>query len=138
MDAAPPQLSVKFTAAMGTLDDQKLKRLYVQVLQCRMLAERAGPRLNRHAGDYAFTPGEEVIVAGALSHLLPEDCVASSRRDLLCSFVKGTPLKDLFRQLRRRTATPARRSSALQEFRPSEVNVIAPPEAGPEGHIESF
>jgi len=113
---------------MGTLDNQKLKRLYEQLLQCRMLAERAAPVLERHTSPVSYTcvPGEEAIVVGALSHLLPDDCIASSRRDLLCDFLKGVPLKDLFRRLRRKSAAAARSHSKRDEVTGSELNIIAP------------
>ena len=119
---------MKITAALGSLDARRLKDLYERLLQCRMIAERAVRILDRRPAPagYVCVPGEEAILAGALSHLLPGDCVASSRRDLLCDFLKGAPLKDLFRQLRRRSATLARRPSPAKKLALPEFNVIAP------------
>lgn len=127
-ETAPPSPSLKFTAAMGTLDNQKLKRLYALLLECRMLAERAAGMARSL---YSCVPGEEAMAAGAIIHLLPEDCVVSSRRDLLCYFVKGEPLADLLRRLRQReTATTARRKPASRTSSASGVNVIAPMPGG--------
>jgi TPP-dependent pyruvate/acetoin dehydrogenase alpha subunit len=123
-----PKAAMKITAALGALDARKLKSLYARLLQCRMIAERAVRVLNGRSSPtgYVCVPGEEAILVGGLSHLLPGDCVASSRRDLLCDFLRGASLKDLFEQMRKRSSTAARPSSPAKKRGFAEFSVIAP------------
>jgi TPP-dependent pyruvate/acetoin dehydrogenase alpha subunit len=119
------------TAAMGTLDDRKLKRLYSVMLHCRMMSERAQQLRgrSRFASLYDCSPGREAILAGSLGHLSPEDCVVSSHRDIVCHFVKGAPLQLVFEQLRRRSR-PLHNTNTTRKpgahFAQFSGNVIAP------------
>jgi pyruvate dehydrogenase E1 component alpha subunit len=98
----PESHALRVTASMGTLDDGKLKRLYSEVLHCRMLSERARRLRGRSvsAGPDDYSPGREAIFAGSLTHLAEGDCVVSSHRDLICHYAGKTPLKTIFRRLR--------------------------------------
>ena len=128
--AVPGHPASIVTAAMGILDDQKLKRLYEKLLWCRMIAEQAGPTPDRRpapGGNFRrpLREAHEAMIVGALSHLLPEDCVASSRPDLLCEYMKGASLKTL-RALLAGKSGKSRRKSSAGAAAPPEVNVIAP------------
>jgi TPP-dependent pyruvate/acetoin dehydrogenase alpha subunit len=93
---APPA-----TASIATggslISNAKLQQLYVTMLQCRLLTERA--RRLRKAAPYRASMGQEAIATGCAIDLLPEDAIALPANDSIAGLVKGVPLGDLVAQL---------------------------------------
>jgi TPP-dependent pyruvate/acetoin dehydrogenase alpha subunit len=93
-----PSLAAKTISTGGSLiSDAKLKQLYVTMVQCRLLTERA--RHLRKAAPYRTSLGQEAIATGCVIDLLPEDTIALSPNDGIAGLVKGVPLADLVAQL---------------------------------------
>ncbi len=90
-------LAAKTISTGGSLiSDDKLKQLYVTMVHCRLLAERA--RHLRKAAPYRASLGQEAIATGCVIDLLPEDTIALSPNDGIAGLVKGVPLADLVAQ----------------------------------------
>lgn len=81
-------------------DSNKLRQLYVTMLKSRMAAERAHllVKQGKLSGDLGAT-GQEAAEVGVQINLLPDDCVALCRRDLIACLIRGTPLKAIFTRL---------------------------------------
>ena len=93
-----PALAAEMISTGGSLiSDAKLKQLYVTMVQCRLLTERA--RRLRKAAPYRASQGQEAIASGCVIDLLPEDTIALSPSDGIAGLVKGVPLADLVAQL---------------------------------------
>jgi pyruvate dehydrogenase E1 component alpha subunit len=79
----------------------KLLQLYATMLKCRMLQERVfalSPK-NKSGEKGCAAAGQEAAVAGTVIDLFAEDFVGGSDPGFIASFVKGTPLDEIFRQL---------------------------------------
>jgi TPP-dependent pyruvate/acetoin dehydrogenase alpha subunit len=75
------------------ISNEKLAQMFVAMLRCRMILERAhGPRNRRSAR-------REAIAAGLVIDLLPEDTVAASTADLSACYLKGLPLDEMLSAL---------------------------------------
>jgi 2-oxoisovalerate dehydrogenase E1 component subunit alpha len=70
-----------------------LRRLYVLMLKCRKLSERAASR--HPATDYDFATGHEAIVGGATLELGPHDTIVASPRNFAAHVVKGARVEAL-------------------------------------------
>jgi pyruvate dehydrogenase E1 component alpha subunit len=83
------------------ISGDKLLQLYAAMLKCRMLQERvfALSNKNKLKGIGSSTAGQEAAVAGTVIDLFAEDFVGGSDSGFIASFVKGTPLDEIFRQL---------------------------------------
>ena len=83
------------------ISDDKLLGLYVTMVKCRMIAERA--ELLRRQGsageDFAAGVGREAAMAGVAADLLPEDTLSLARGSVVAGFVKGMPPESLFASL---------------------------------------
>jgi len=102
---APPA-----TASIATggslISNAKLQQLYVTMLQCRLLTERA--RRLRKAAPYRASMGQEAIATGCAIDLRPEDTIVPAPRDLIAGLVKGVPLGTIVAQLPTRCTNPDR------------------------------
>jgi TPP-dependent pyruvate/acetoin dehydrogenase alpha subunit len=79
------------------ISDEKLKQLYVTMLQCRLLTERAH-NLRRQATLKA-SMGQEAIATACAIDLVPDDTLVLPPNDSVAGLVKGIPLGDLVAQL---------------------------------------
>jgi TPP-dependent pyruvate/acetoin dehydrogenase alpha subunit len=78
-----------------------LRRLYVSMLRCRMLSERAQSLVVTGCGsvsDCDFGIGHEAIAAGATLDLGPEDTMVASPRNFAAQIAKGTRLSAAVRK----------------------------------------
>ena len=111
----------------GLLNPPKLKRLYLTMLQCRMIEEKA--RLlfkeGKLMGNYYAAAGREATEVGATIDLLDEDCVAPWRRDFIVSFIQGTPLKRIFAQHYSQQASPDQGHSLPGRRGHAPLNIIS-------------
>jgi acetoin:2,6-dichlorophenolindophenol oxidoreductase subunit alpha len=82
----------------GSLDAEKLKRIYSTMLGCRMLTERLRVLVSNDVvpRDISVVTGYEALEVGALTNLNQEDCVASGRRDYVARFIQGTRPNRIF------------------------------------------
>jgi len=73
---------------------QKLRRLYLSLLRCRMVQERiAALRVAEEiAAPYELAIGREAISVGATAELSASDTVAASRRNLAARLARGVPI----------------------------------------------
>jgi pyruvate dehydrogenase E1 component alpha subunit len=80
------------------ISNAKLIELYVSMVKCRLIGERAHIHLQKGkiCGNDDAATGLEAIAAGVAIDLLPEDTVASSRRDLIVNFIRGVSLDSIF------------------------------------------
>jgi pyruvate dehydrogenase E1 component alpha subunit len=80
------------------ISDEKLIELYLAMVKCRMVAERAGLLIGQGkvAGDFHGAVGLEAIAAGVIVDLLPEDAFSPSPGDIMLCLVKGVPLDRMF------------------------------------------
>jgi TPP-dependent pyruvate/acetoin dehydrogenase alpha subunit len=91
------------------ISNEKLIEIYVSMVKCRMIGERARFLLGKRkliGNEYAAV-GREAIAAGVVIDLLPEDTVAPSHRDLIVNFIRGVPLGKLFGDLAGDAAKPS-------------------------------
>lgn len=107
------------------LDADKLQQLYVTMLRCRMIAEKAGLSVKEGKFPADIASGHEAAAVGALSNLLAEDCVACGHSDFIARFIRGVPLKLIFFQLYARQAGTEERWLVSARRRASAV-MIAP------------
>lgn len=75
------------------LTEDLLKRLYANMLKCRMVQEQL-----RLAGASPSTAGLEATIVGATIDLRSEDAIAPSRNSLFAHVIHGTPLQYVFAQ----------------------------------------
>jgi len=77
-----------------------LRRMYVSMLQCRMLTERAQRLLggSTPTTDWDFAIGCEAIVVGTTLELGPEDTIVASPRNIPAQIAKGAPLEHVLSQ----------------------------------------
>ncbi len=80
------------------ISDEKLLAIYAAMLKCRMIEDRARVLLNMNNLSGNAGAGQEAIAAAVGIDLLPEDTVRVLPGDLIHLFIKGLPLKKLFRQ----------------------------------------
>jgi TPP-dependent pyruvate/acetoin dehydrogenase alpha subunit len=73
------------------LTEDLLKRLYANMLKCRMVQEQL-----RLAGASPSTAGLEATIVGATIDLRSEDAIAPSRNSLFAHVIHGTPLQYVF------------------------------------------
>jgi TPP-dependent pyruvate/acetoin dehydrogenase alpha subunit len=91
------------------ISSEKLIELYVSMVKCRMIGERAHIYLKKGnicANDDASL-GREAIAAGVAIDLLPEDTVASSHRDVMVNFISSVPMDNIFSRLPDGAAEPS-------------------------------
>jgi|SRR5271167_686685 len=99
-------------------NQEVLRRLYVLMLKCRMLSERA-ERLTAGrdpAADHDFAIGHEAIVVGATLELGPQDTIAASPHNFAAQFVKGTRVEYLLSQPPHENGTQAGTAAPLDPF----------------------
>ncbi len=104
----------------SALTPGKLRSLYLAMLQCRMIAEKArmlGAQRRGQNGGVDPIIGEEAAVAASVSHLRGDDSLVPSPHDWSSSFLKGMPLQDVF------IALGSRHDPAL-EPKPAPRNIL--------------
>lgn len=84
--------------SFSLISNEKLRALYIAMLQCRMLQERM--RLLARGKRRAALPavGREAAAAGILIDLLAGDTLCAPIGDVASCFVKGVPLRAIFSQ----------------------------------------
>ena len=87
-----------------------LRRMYVSMLRCRMLTERAQGLFggSTPTTDWEFAIGHEAIVVGSTLEVGPEDMVVASPRNISAQIAKGASLEFVLSQ-----AEPANRIPAV-------------------------
>jgi TPP-dependent pyruvate/acetoin dehydrogenase alpha subunit len=91
-------LAEKAIATGGSLiSNEKLKQLYVTMLQCRLLTERA--HYLRRQAPFNASLGQEAIATACTTDLLSDDTLVLPPDDSVAGLVKGIPLGDLVAQL---------------------------------------
>lgn len=110
------------------IGDDKLKQMYVTMLQCRLLEERARnlKKQARFKGHYYAAVGQEAVAVGAGIDLRPEDTVAPSHRDFILNWIKGVPLTAMMSQLYGRSTSPDKGRSAPAHSGYASLNIITP------------
>jgi 2-oxoisovalerate dehydrogenase E1 component len=79
---------------------QKLRQLYVNMLKCRLLDERAAALLPQKNGNHPpRLSGQEAGAVGVTIDLHPEDTLAPSHGTHAVGFLKGVPLSTIFTPL---------------------------------------
>ncbi len=104
-----------------------LRRLYANMLSCRMVRERASVLLapNNQADVMA---GSEAIDVGATFELRPDDALSLYHRDIIPHILKGASLKQVFTQLlsnRKRRQWGPRREPPTLNIIPALSNAAA-------------
>ncbi len=110
------------------LSEDTLRRLYMYMLKCRMVEERARVlfRQGKFAGNYYAAVGQEATEVGATMDLLPEDTVAPAHRNFVTNIMKGTPLKLMYAQLYARKTSPDQGRSSPAHCGYAPLNIITP------------
>jgi TPP-dependent pyruvate/acetoin dehydrogenase alpha subunit len=108
----PPADRENVSTGGSLISDAKLKQLYVSMVQCRLLTERASRLRAPSKGLYSASMGQEAIAAGCTIDLRPEDTIAMTANDSIASLVKGVPLGELIGQLYARASSSADAGSA--------------------------
>ncbi len=105
------------------ISNEKLRRLYSTMLQCRLLEEKALglKKMARFKSNYYSAVGQEAAIVGAALDLRPEDTLLSFHRDFITPFIKGMPLNALFSHLFGRNTGPDMAPRSLPQ------NGCAPP-----------
>jgi TPP-dependent pyruvate/acetoin dehydrogenase alpha subunit len=87
--------------SFSLISSEKLLALYVNLLKCRMIVERAQALAQRGAltGGGCDCAGQEAVVVGVALDLLPEDTAYSADGSLIAKFIKGVALDTVFRDL---------------------------------------
>lgn len=132
---APPRTPAKPTASApeknngaAPISDDKLKQLYITMVKCRMLEERARLlfKQGKFAGNYYAAVGQEATEVGCAIDLRQEDCVAPSHRDFIANLIKGTPLNLMMAQLFARQDSPDKGRSSPAHCGYAPQNIITP------------
>ena len=89
------------------ISEEKLKQLYVTMLHCRLLAERARSLRGPAAALYRASAGQEAIATGFTIDLTAQDSIVTAPHDAIAHLAKGVPLIDLVSQLNARPLPPA-------------------------------
>jgi pyruvate dehydrogenase E1 component alpha subunit len=93
-----PPLADNTTNTGGSLiSNEKLKQLYVLMLQCRLLSERAHSL--RKPAPFKGSMGQEAIATACAIDLALEDTLVLPPNDSAAGLVKGIPLGDLVAHL---------------------------------------
>lgn len=110
------------------ISNEKFRKLYTTMLQCRMLQERVQQlaKQGRLPAVPDILPGREAAAVGIGIDLLQEDTLVPTSRDCITSFVKGVPLKVLFAQIFAKASSPDKGHSAPGACGYAPLNVIAP------------
>ncbi len=91
---ASPKKQKAEIEVLPVLNAEKLKELYVTMMKCRMLAERAqSDRTGKRSNDSVL--GFEATLVGAGAHLSAKDCIALEHGSSVASLIKGTPLHSI-------------------------------------------
>ena len=78
-------------------DHDVLRRMYLSMLKCRMMRERACPSSgSAFANDSGFAAGDEAILVGATLELGREDTIVTISRSFAVQVAKGASLEQLF------------------------------------------
>lgn len=95
-----PAKRAQQSAGNPLINNERLKQLYVSMMQCRMLGERSRPaKRAKNSAPMAVSVGHEATVAAVVSNLLPEDVLSPAAGDLVTCFLKGATLHSIFRLL---------------------------------------
>lgn len=95
--------------SFSLISNEKLIQLYSTMVKCRMLEEHVREIFTqgRIVDGYDATAGLEATVVGTSVDLKPGDTLGASHRDFIARFVKGAPLKTIFRELIKNAKAPA-------------------------------
>jgi pyruvate dehydrogenase E1 component alpha subunit len=116
------------TSGKPLISNDKLKKLYQTMLECRLMEERARnlKKQARFKGNYYAAVGQEATAVGAAIDLRPEDTIAPSHRDFITGLIKGVPLEAMFSQLYGRTTSADKGRSAPAHAGYAPLNIITP------------
>ena len=89
------------TEAFSLISNEKLLAIYIAMVKCRMLEQRATMLFQQGqlASDLHGSSGHEACAAAVATELGPHDALSIAPGDWLPAFVKGITLENLFRTL---------------------------------------
>ena len=109
------------------ISSEKLLEIYTAMVKCRMIAQHAARALQpgKRVGGL-HCAGREAALAGVLVDLLPEDALSLSHGDFAAGFIKGMPLKAVFRSLAATENGKGPKRSRMQSSSGAHGHVIPP------------
>jgi len=116
--AAEPLKAARVQPANGNgaslSNNDVLRRMYVSMLKCRILAERVQGRMadRQPTAGSDFAVGHEAILVGATLELGPEDTIVASSSDFAAQVAKGALLEYLSAQATLENGIHSRASAA--------------------------
>ncbi|MCH8180462.1 MAG: 2-oxo acid dehydrogenase subunit E2 [Proteobacteria bacterium] len=110
------------------MDKETAYRLYEPMLKTRRLDERMRRlfRQGRFKGTYFSAIGQEATNVGAGIHMLPDDMLAPSHRQLGAMIAKGISLKRVMAQVYSKAESPDGAHQHPCHFGDPELNIISP------------
>jgi TPP-dependent pyruvate/acetoin dehydrogenase alpha subunit len=111
------------------ISNAKLKQLYAAMLQCRLLEERLQAIFGKKkaAAGHQSSYGMEAMLATMLVDLLPQDTLSASSADKAAAFLKGLPLRNIFRQMYASRKNRTTGSAFQQLDSAAELNLLSAP-----------
>lgn len=93
--------AVPKSEGFSLISNEKLVAIYVAMVKCRMLEQRAAAlfQQGKLASDFHASSGREACAVAVGIDLQPEDTLITPPGDWLSTFMKGLPLESLFRAL---------------------------------------
>jgi pyruvate dehydrogenase E1 component alpha subunit len=92
--------------APSLISDTKLHQLYAMMLKCRILDSHA-----RSLSNGSSWKGKEAVAVGAAVDLRPEDTIVFSSSVAVACFLKGEPLRSIFRHPDKRSLRGSKKQS---------------------------
>ena len=93
--------TVPESQGFSLISNQKLVAIYIAMVKCRMLQQRAATLFQQGKldADFHASSGREACAAAVGIDLQPEDTLSIAPGDWFAAFVKGMPVEALFRTL---------------------------------------
>jgi TPP-dependent pyruvate/acetoin dehydrogenase alpha subunit len=103
LDSKPSRSAEAVPASQGfsLISNEKLVAIYIAMVKCRMLQQRAAALFQQGKldADFHASSGREACAAAVGIELQPEDALSTAPGDWFPAFVKGLPVETLFRAL---------------------------------------
>src|ERR1700722_4606991 len=93
--------AIPVAEGFSLISNEKLIAIYVAMVKCRMLEQRAAAlfQQGKLASDFHASSGREACAVAVGIDLQPEDTLVTAPGDWLSTFMKGLPSEALFRAL---------------------------------------